>query len=243
METNNLLDKNKKTIEFLGVVFGALAVLCAIAIIVISYLISLNVTQTDYDSILQAYFYERAIFTSETIFYLLNGLFMIPTIIGIYSHLRKNMIIKPKLNLLIPLITMILGYVLIIALYILKIVILFQIAPNYINGTIVEKEEIILLITKIDLVADIMSIVASVLIYLIGAIIFGIILLQYIEFNRVLIWAAVASGILSLGIIGSLLEGTGGIVLLFLAQIGTFLFYFWLIGVLFVIFRKWEKER
>ena len=243
MVINNQQENQKNTFQIISVIFGSVAILSAIAIIIISYLISLNLTETDYDSILQSYFYNRAIFTSETIFYLLNGTFMIPTMFGIFLYLKKNSAVKTKINLIIPLIFAIFGYLIIIALYILKMVILFQIAPNYINGTITEKEEIILLIDKIDLTADIMSIVASISIYTIGTIMFGVILLSFLEFNRALVWAAIASGVLSLGIFGSLLTGTGGTVLLFLAQIGTFLFYFWLIGVLFVMFRKWEKER
>ena len=243
MELNNTQLKRKNNFQIISIIFGSLAIICAIAIIVLSYLISLSVTQTDYDSILHSYFYERPIFTCETIFYILNGIFMILTMFGIYSYFKNNITVKPRINLIIPLIFTVLGYLIIIALYILKMVILFQIAPNYINGTITEKEEIILLIGKIDLAADIMSIVASVSIYSIGTIIFGIILLQILEFNRALIWAAIASGILSIGVFGNLFTGTGSAVLLFIAQIGTFLFYFWLIGTLFVMFRNWEKEK
>ncbi|HUU77958.1 MAG TPA: hypothetical protein VMX55_06395 [candidate division Zixibacteria bacterium] len=239
----NILFTNKKTIEFIGVISGIIVILCAIATIIVSYLISLNYFQPEIEIILQAYYYDRAIFASEAILYLIVGIFMVPSIFGIFFFIRKNSVEKEKISPLIPLIFLIIGYLIIISLYIFKLFIIFEIASRYFFASISEKNEIIAYVEQSDLIFDILVIIATIA-NAIGIVLFGIIMNQNPIFNKAVVWTAYASGICSLGVFGNLIIGTFGTILLFINQVGIFLFYLWLGYIFFIILKtKLKKEK
>ncbi len=228
---------------FITLISIIIVVSSMIATIILSFVITYKYPSANYVELLQNYFVFNHIHTFDTILNIIQGIFIIPSIIGVLLLFRSKVDEKIKNWLVVPTITTILGSLLLISLVFLKFKIIFQLAPEYNIAAGEAKDEIFAIFENWVKVIFILQVVAYVLIFSLGAGIFGIASFKYQVTKETQTWLALLCGILGLCEVGVFILGTAGSVFTFLASIASILFFFWLGGMgLAVIQRIKEKK-
>jgi hypothetical protein len=223
--------------KLLAIITSSIVITCSILVIILSYIISYKYTVTDYLQLINSYYNNRMIYTSETIFNLLMALFIIPSMIGIISYLTTKILEKAQKWLLIPLLASILGAGLVVILYCFKFVILFKIVPNYYTIDPIPVQSFVELVK----ISDKLSTLAFYLLYTVGVGILGIITLRTSSTKNNVSWLAIITGILALGKVGNFIDTAFGAGLSLAASMGVVAFFIWL-ALFIVILYNARKE-
>jgi len=156
-----------------------------------------------------------------------------------YSKIKQEV----KNWLLLPTITSIVSSLLIISLIIPKLIIIFQIAPDYYVATDPLKS---LLLAKFEnwiFYINIFQVIAYILLFTIGTGSFGFLSFKYQLTRETSTWLAIFTAILGLGQLGVFIPSNFGSVLIFMASIASILYFFWLGSTIFVIRQKMKEDK
>ncbi len=227
---SNINKKPKLDFKLITMITNIIIILCAIVVIVLSYVISYRYPIEDLISIIQSYYDNRLIHTAESVFNLLMGIFIIPSMIGIFIYLYSRITVKYRNWLILPLVTSILGACLVVALYIFKLVIIYQFVPNYIAN--LGSTELEAQFLRMTIIIEQLSAVVFVLLYTLGVGSIGVITIRSAEARGTFPWLAILTGILALGKIGYFLDTQLGAALALAASMGVITFFFWLGGLI-----------
>ena len=172
----------------------------------------------------------------------LSGVFLLATAIGLFVFLRRK--IEPqRIKLaLIPFLGILLGSLVMISIAIISVYLVYYLAPTYVNCDLWLKSYFLERATKLVLVSDILSVVMFLITFTVGAGSFGVLLYNKKIINDAFVWTALASGILSIAKIGYFATGNAGVVFMFLASIGSIMFYFFICEMIYVIFKDHNEE-
>ncbi|MHA1212466.1 MAG: hypothetical protein ACTSSH_08400 [Candidatus Heimdallarchaeota archaeon] len=235
------MQKRKFDFNYVAIISCAIVFICSIATIIISYILSYKYPVEDYIDVIISFDVQSGIHTTETLFNLIMGAFIIPSCIGIFIYLWKNIHNKIKKLLILPLITSLIGAGFVIALYSVKLMMIFKIAPDYNTG--INEAENLALFTQLVNISDILSLVAYILLYTLGTGIFGVITLRTASVRGNISWLAIASGVLALGKIGYFLQSTAGAVFSLAASMGAILYFFWIASFAFVLYQAIKENK
>jgi len=231
---------NRIRLNIAGIISCAIVFLCSVTTIVISFILTYKYQWETYEEAIAGFTDYLSIHTIDTTFNMVMGVFIIPTSITIFLFLRKNLFSKKNKNLLlIPLLSSIIGSGFVIGIYSIKYYILYYIVPAYNAAS--DPTVIFNQFLEVIQLTNILSLVAFILIYTLGAGLFGLISLKSTLMKNNVSWMAIASAVLALAKIGFFVENTAGAVFSLLAQMGSILYFFWLAGFIF-IFKENIKE-
>lgn len=240
----SLLNKNRETLTVIGAVSAIIATTCTIALITISFLITNKIQTPDIEAYITMINENPTLNLMEAIFGILGGAFVIPASIGFLFFLKIKIDERKRKILILPTITLILGSVLLIALYSIKINIIYELAPSFVAAIEPEKTQILTQFNDLNLVTDILQSIAYVFIYTLGAGTYGLLTIKIVELKGTIGWSAITSGVFALGVFGIFIDGTFGAILHFGAQIGAIMFFFWLISMAYaILFLKREAKK
>ncbi|HUT80264.1 MAG TPA: hypothetical protein VMZ29_03600 [Candidatus Bathyarchaeia archaeon] len=231
---------NKIKLNIAGIISCAIVFLCSVTTIIISFILTYKYQWQTYEEVIAGFTDYLFIHTMDTTFNLIMGVFILPASITIFLYLRKNIIDKKSRYLvLIPLIASIIGSGFVIGIYSIKYYILYNVVPAYNASS--DPSAIFNQFLSLIQLTNILSLIAFLLVYTLGAGIFGFISFRSAGIKSNVSWLAMASGVLALAKIGYFLENTAGAVFSLAAQMGSILYFFWLVGFIFV-FRENIKE-
>lgn len=237
------MDENKETLTIIGSISAIIATICTIAVIAISFLLTNRIQNPDIESVIIMINDNPTLNLLEAIFGILSGVFIIPAAIGFLFFLRTKIDERKQKILILPTITFILGSGLLIALYAIKINIIYELAPNFVAAIEPEKTVLLNQFNKLDLITDIIQAIAYIFIYTLGAGTCGLLIVKIEELKGTLGWTAISSGVFALFVFGLFLDGTFGVILQLGAQIGSIMFFFWLISMAYAILFLIREEK
>ncbi|NHJ48795.1 MAG: hypothetical protein FK733_13510 [Asgard group archaeon] len=220
---------------------SSIVIICSIVVIILSYVIAYKHPVQNYNELIGSYFDSRMIHSTETFFNLLMALFIIPSMIGIILFLRTK--INPKLKnwLLLPLVSSVLGAALVVALYCVKIMIIYKLVPDIINNP--SDTSLVDQFLNLATLTDQLSALAFILLYTIGTGALGIFTLRISISGGNLSWLAIATGILALGKIGYFIDSVFGSALTLAASMGVIAYFVWLGGFVSILFQARKESK
>ncbi|NHK30605.1 MAG: hypothetical protein FK730_04595 [Asgard group archaeon] len=222
-------NKPKLDVKIITMISNIIVISCAVIVTILSYVITYRYPVSDLTGIIQSYYDNRSIHIAESMLNLLMGVFVIPSMIGIVIFLYSKIADKKRKWLISPLITSILGAGLVVALYILKIVIIYKFVPRYIADP--GNTELTNQFTNLIRIIEQLSAVVFVLLYSLGVGVIGIISISSSETKGTFPWLAILTGVLALGKIGYFLNTGFGSALALAASMGVIAYFFWLGGL------------
>jgi len=237
------LTRKKSIIDYIGLISIVIVIVSFISKIVTSFIITQQLPAGGYPELLQNYVDGMVIHSIDSIMILISAVFIIPATIGVFSVFYSK--IKPEVKnwLLLPTITSIVSSLLIFSLIIPKLIIIFQIAPDYVVAIEPSKS---LLLTKFEnwiFYINIFQVIAYVLLFTIGTGSFSILSFKYQLARETTTWLGIFAAFLGLGQIGVFIPSNFGIVLIFMASIASILYFFWLGSIIFVIRQKIKEDK
>ncbi|MBN1328288.1 MAG: hypothetical protein JXA54_02330 [Candidatus Heimdallarchaeota archaeon] len=234
------MSTNRIRLNIAGIISCAIVFLCSITTIIISFILTYKYQWETYEEAIAGFTDYLFIHTVDTTFNLIMGIFIIPASIFIFLYLRNNIFDKKfKYILLIPLISSLIGSGFVIGIYSIKYYILYDIVPAYNIAS--DPTAIFNQFLNLIQITNILSLVAFILIYTLGAGLFGFISFRTAVIKGNVSWLAMASGILALGKIAFFLENTAGAVFSLVAQMGSILYFFWIASFI-IVFKENIKE-
>lgn len=227
----------------MGLISIAIVVVSFIGKLVTSFLITRQLPEGGYPELLLNYVDGMVIHTIDSLMVLISAVFILPATISLffvfYSKIRQEV----KNWLLLPTITSIVSSLLIIGLIIPKLIIIFQIAPDYYVAIEPLKS---LLLAKFEnwiFYINIFQVIAYILLFTIGTGSFGFLSFKYQLTKETSTWLAIFTAILGLGQLGVFIPSGFGSVLIFMASIASILYFFWLGSTIFVIHQKMKEDK
>jgi len=237
------MTRNKSIIDYVGLISIAIVIVSFLSKIVTSFLITRQLpTEGGYSALLQNYVDGMLIHSIDSIMVLVSAVFIIPATIGVFSVFYSK--IKPDVKnwLLLPTITSIVSSLLIFSLIIPKLIIIFQIAPDYVVAVEPSKS---LLLAKFEswiFYINIFQVIAYVLLFTIGTGSFSFLSFKYQLTRETSTWLGIFTAFLGLGQLGVFIPSGFGTVLIFMASIASILYFFWLGSIIFVIRQKMKED-
>ena len=241
-----LVEKLQERIEKLilaGAGSAILATLSTVVVITVSFLVTFRLATPDIGAYLEVITEHPTLSLLEIIFGMLSGVFTIPVSISFFLFMRERLSPTKVKILFASSIAMFLGSCLLIVLYSFKISIVSDIAPNYVAAVEPEKTDILNRYEDLTLTTNIIQVIVYILIYTLGAGVYGLFTTQIEELKGTIGWTGLASGIFALGVIGLFIDGTFGSVFNFGAQIGSIMFFFWLVSMAYAIFFLYKEGK
>jgi len=202
-----LIDKKVKTIEMIGAFAAAITLICTITTIVFSYLHKDEVT-SNLDEFMIKISNHYTMMRVDAILSLACGIFLILIAVGIFFFVRRKLDESQKKFALIPLISIIIGSLIMISIAALQIYLVFYITPNYVGKTFAEQQYFIEKAIDVTDVSDLLSVLTHIITFTIGAGSIGILFYNKKIIHDVFVWTALTSGVLGLAKIGIYLTGT-----------------------------------
>ena len=227
----------------MGLISITIVVVSFIGKLVTSFLITRQLPEDGYPELLQNYVDGMVIHTIDSMMVLISAVFIIPATISLFFVFYSKIKQEVKNWLLLPTITSIVSSLLIISLIIPKLIIIFQIAPDYYVATDPLKS---LLLAKFEnwiFYINIFQVIAYILLFTIGTGSFGFLSFKYQLTRETSTWLAIFTAILGLGQLGVFIPSNFGSVLIFMASIASILYFFWLGSTIFVIRQKMKEDK
>ncbi len=239
------MNKSRETLTIIGAISAIIATICTIAVIALSFVMTNSIQTPGIEAYIVMINDLSTLNLLEAIFGIMSGVFIIPAAIGFLFFLRSKIDERKQKILILPTITFILGSGLLIALYIIKIKIIFELAPSFVAAIEPEKTQLLTQFNELNLIIDIIQSIAYIFVYTLGAGTYGLLIVKIDELKGTLGWTAISSGIFALLVFGLFIDGTFGVILQLGAQIGSIMFFFWLISMAYAILflrREAKKE-
>lgn len=236
-----MINKKSRIIESLGAVAAVITIACTIASIVFSYY-HRDEVPSNLDEFLVKITHYYTIMKTDAILSMICGFFLILVAIGLFFFLRRKLNDTRKKFALIPLISIIFGSLLMISISALQIYLVFYITPNYVGQTFTIQQYYLAKASNVIAISDIFTALTHVITFTIGAGSIGILLYNKKIILDVFVWTALASAVLSLAKIGYFATGTAGVTLEFLASIGSIFFFFFLLEMVYALFKDHQSE-
>jgi len=237
------LNKNRETLTIIGSISAIIATICTITVIAISFIMTNSIQTPGIEAYIVMINDRSTLNLMEVIFGILSGIFIIPTAIGFLFFLRTKIDERKQKILILPTITFILGSGLLIALYAIKINIIYELAPSFVAAIEPEKTQLLTQFNELNLITDIIQAIAYVFIYTLGAGTYGLLIVKIEELRGTLGWTAISSAIFALLVFGLFVDSTFGVILQLGAQIGSIMFFFWLISMAYAILFLRREEK
>jgi len=238
------MTRNKSIIDYIGLISIVIVIASFMSKIVTSFLITRQLpTEGGYPALLQNYVDSMVIHSIDSILVLISAIFIIPATIGVFSVFYSKIKQEVKNWLLLPTITSIVGSLLIFSLVIPKLLIIFQLAPDYVVAIAPTK---LLLETKFEnwiLYISIFQVIAYILLFTIGTGSFSFLSFKYQLTRGTSTWLGIFTAFLGLGQIGVLIKSNFADVLILIASIASILYFFWLGSIIFVIRQKIKEDK
>lgn len=208
-----------------------------------SFVITRRYSAEDFSELLTNYATFKMIYASESIISLVNSVFIVPAIIVVFINLYSK--IKPNVKnwLILPTAATVLGAILLICLIIVKLLLIFKTAPDYVAAIEPTKSEILAIFENRVGYLSIFQVIAYLLLFTVGTGGFGILSFKYQLTKETSTWLAIFTAILGLGEIGVFIPGGFGSVLIFMASIASILYFFWFISIIFVIRQNMKEDK
>ncbi|MFW9923382.1 MAG: hypothetical protein ACFFDW_08885 [Candidatus Thorarchaeota archaeon] len=219
-----------------------IAAVCYIGTVIFS--ITAGLTKPDdlaaMSGYLTDYYNARYLMTAYGWFGILGSLFTIPAILGYYQYLRKE---GPKQW--IPAAIIYHGVVLLTLAYIIPLVLSYYIAPTFNTAVDASAIQSLLVIGQtLRILEDFFIIIGTIL-----TLLTGITIISVIDFKEAILpkWfniLGIITGIISIGMIGTLFHGTIGTVFTIITSIDLSLMLIWMviIGIFMMLPPKKDKE-
>jgi len=227
----------------MGLISITIVVVSFIGKLVTSFLITRQLPEGGYPELLLNYVDGMVIHTIDSMMVLISAVFIIPATISLFFVFYSKIKQEVKNWLLLPAITSIVSSLLIISLIIPKLIIIFQIAPDYYVAIEPLKS---LLLAKFEnwiFYINIFQVIAYILLFTIGTGSFGFLSFKYQLTRETSTWLAIFTAILGLGQLGVFIPSNFGSVLIFMASIASILYFFWLGSTIFVIRQKMKEDK
>ena len=227
----------------MGLISITIVVVSFIGKLVTSFLITRQLPEGGYPELLLNYVDGMVIHTIDSMMVLISAVFIIPATISLFFVFYYKIKKEVKNWLFLPTITSIVSSLLIISLIIPKLIIIFQIAPDYYVATEPLKS---LLLAKFEnwiFYINIFQVIAYILLFTIGTGSFAFLSLKYQLTRETSTWLAIFTAILGLGQLGVFIPSGFGSVLIFMASIASILYFFWLGSTIFVIRQKMKEDK
>ncbi len=229
------MNKTRETLAIIGAISAIIATICTIAGIAMSFIMTNSIQTPNIEAYIIMINDKSTLNLLEAICGILSGAFIIPVAIGFMFFMRTKVDERKQKILLLPTITFILGSGLLIALFTMKINIIYNLAPSFVAAIEPEKTLLLAQFNKLNVIIDIIQAIAYVFIYTLGAGTYGLLIVRIEELRGTLGWTAISSAIFSLLVFGLFINGTFGIILQLGAKIGSIMFFFWLISMAYAI--------
>jgi hypothetical protein len=240
VEVIKLLSKRIKTIEITSAISGIISVISMIITIACSYFYR-EQTSTIEEYLEKIVTYQTGMRT-EAISSLLSGVFLFFTAIGLFVFLRRKINPNKKNLSIIPFLSILLGSLVMISISVIRVYLVFYVAQKYNFCVVCLKSYFLDRATKLISITNILSAITHVLTFTLGAGSIGVLLYSKNIINDAFIWTGLASGVLGLAKIFYFVSGTVGAVFIFLASVGSILFYFFICGMIYVILKEHINE-
>lgn len=227
----------------MGLISIAIVVASFIGKLVTSFLITQQLPDGGYPELLLNYVDGMVIHTIDSLMVLISAVFIILATISLFFVFYSKIKQEVKNWLFLPTITSIVSSLLIIGLIIPKLIIIFQIAPDYYVATDPLKS---LLLAKYEnwiFYINIFQVIAYILLFTIGTGSFGFLSFKYQLTKEISTWLAIFTAILGLGQLGVFIPSNFGSVLIFMASIASILYFFWLGSTIFAIHQKMKEDK
>ncbi|MFW9923381.1 MAG: hypothetical protein ACFFDW_08880 [Candidatus Thorarchaeota archaeon] len=233
------MQKNFKSIfQLIGGITGIAALIFSLIQLLLSYIITSKYSyQTPIAEDVLTVFYNNSILGHFTyIFVILIGITVIPASIGVFIFLREK-IPNNKNLLFIPLVFHLIGAITIIISYMWELIVIKNLAAEFISAVEPEKSEIIAQYSEISFIFNVLSVVSYIFLFGLGTGIFGYFSLKVNLNKTTMNWLAFVGAFLALFRFGIFLKSSFGQILVLGAQIGSILFLFWLGNICYFIIR------
>ena len=227
----------------MGLISIAIVVASFIGKLVTSFLITQQLPDGGYPELLLNYVDGMVIHTIDSLMVLISAVFIILATISLFFVFYSKIKQEVKNWLFLPTITSIVSSLLIIGLIIPKLIIIFQIAPDYYVATDPLKS---LLLAKYEnwiFYINIFQVIAYILLFTIGTGSFGFLSFKYQLTKEISTWLAIFTAILGLGQLGVFIPSNFGSVLIFMASIASILYFFWLGSTIFARHQKMKEDK
>ncbi|NHJ48830.1 MAG: hypothetical protein FK733_13685 [Asgard group archaeon] len=233
----------KKIVDILGIVSIAIVVLSSISYIVMSFVITRKYPAEDYSELLTNYANFKMVYSSESIIFLVNSIFISFAIVMIFIIFYSKIEQSVKKWLILPTVTSIIGTLILISLIVVKLLLIATMAPDYVSAIEPMKSYILARFENVIEYLTIFQLIAFLLIYTIGTGVFGILSLKYKITKGSSAWLAIVTAILGLGEFGVFIPIGFGDVLILLRSIAFILYFIWLGSILIMIRQNMEKHK
>jgi hypothetical protein len=236
------LTRKKSIIDYVGIISISIVVISFLSKIITSFLVTRQLPTGGYPELLINYVDGKLIHTIDSVMVLVSAVFIIPATIGVFAVFYSKIKQEVRNWLFLPTITSIVSSLIIIGLIIPKLLIIFNIAPDYYVAVEPLKS---LLMSKYESwisYINIFQVIAYLLLFTIGTGGYGFLSFKYQLTRETSTWLAIFTAVLGLGEIGVFIPGNFGTVIIFMASIASILYFFWLGSIIFVIRQKMVEE-
>lgn len=230
---------NRRKLEKIGIFCGFGAVIFFIVLQFTSLLIQFQLPSEELGTLLPFYQSHKGLMIVNSTFGFLSAIFLIPGFLAIYDYVKKSQQVQGNI-LWIPVVFVLIGSMMFLAIYILQLIIVLHFADQYsvTNSTMALSDSDISLINKLQLTSKILTICANIFVLTLGAGLFSMMTYQTRIFPRQFSSTGVTTGFLAFTIFGTLItEGIGKYIFSFLNAIAIVTFISWIVSIGIYILR------